>query len=130
VWRLAVTTAVLVVAVVLVRAAVAQEPPRTADARLRSLSGCARTATVKVVLTGREIERVTFLVDARHHGSLIRPNSGESWVATLQTASLRVGDHRVSARVVFTAAVARPPVTLVVGVTRCASARGRPSFTG
>src|SRR4051812_16034771 len=78
-------------------------PPaqRQATASLRVPAGCA-PKTVRAVVTGRQVERVTFFVDSRRHGSLTQPNAGRSWVATIPARRLTVGAHAVAARVVFT----------------------------
>jgi hypothetical protein len=102
-----------------VDAAAGQQLPPRASAILRMPSSCPRTRFVRVVVTGREIERIVFRLDGRRVGSLTRPNDGSRWVLTRRTRSLRVGRHRVVARVVFTERSGRPPAILDGTIRRC-----------
>jgi hypothetical protein len=102
------------------RGAAAQELPPRASAILRVPSSCPRTRSVRVVVTGREIERIAFRLNGRRVGSLTRPNDGSRWVLTRRTRSLRVGRHRVVARVVFTERSERSAATLDGTIRRCA----------
>ena len=99
--------------------AVAQELPPRASAILMMPASCPRTRSVRVVVTGHEIERITFRLDGRRVGSLTRPNDGRRWVLTRRTRSLRFGRHRFVARVVFTERSERPAATLVGSIRRC-----------
>jgi hypothetical protein len=100
--------------------AAAQELPPRATAILRMPSSCPRTRFVRLVVTGREIERITFRLDGRRVGSLTRPNDGRRWVVTRRTRSLRFGRHRFVARVVFTERSGRRAVRLTGTIRRCA----------
>jgi hypothetical protein len=82
-------------------------------------SSCPRTRSVRVVVTGREIERIAFTLDGRRVGSLTRPNDGSRWVLTRRTRSLRFGRHRIVARVVFTKRSGRPAAILDGTIRRC-----------
>ena len=99
--------------------AAAQELPPRATAILRMPAPCPRTRSVRVVVTGREIERITFRLDGRRAGSLTRPNDGRRWVLTRRTRSLRFGRHPFVARVVFTERSGRRAVRLRGTIRRC-----------
>jgi hypothetical protein len=95
-----------------------QQPPR-ASAVLSTPSGCPRTRTVRAVVTGREIERVTFSLDGRRVRTLTRAGDGGRWVYSRRTRTLSVGRHRIVARVRFTAESRRSPATLRSTIRRC-----------
>jgi hypothetical protein len=97
----------------------AQLPPRT-SAVLSLPSTCVRTRTVRAIVTGREIERVSFMLDGRRVKVLTRPNDRSRWVYRRRTRTLSRNRHRVVARVSFTEASGRSPANLRGSFRRCA----------
>ena len=98
----------------------AQLPPR-ATAALSTPPDCPRARTVRFIVTGREIENVTFNFDGRRVRRLFEPNDGTRWRYTRRTRTLSVGEHRVLARVVFTDRSRRPAANLRGSFRRCRS---------
>jgi hypothetical protein len=96
----------------------AQAPPR-ATAALTTPPDCPRTRTVRFVVTGREIERVTFSFDGRRARRLFEPNDGTRWRYGRRTRALSVGEHRIVARVVFSERSRRPAAALRGSFRRC-----------
>jgi hypothetical protein len=94
----------------------------------------ARTCPVRafnVRVTGRSIRRVTFSVDGRRVGTVTRPDRLGRWQVRINPRRLRVGTHRVVARVEFIRGAGRAR-TLRTSFRTCArpAAQSAPSFTG
>jgi hypothetical protein len=100
------------------------------SARLRGPAACPRTGVVTATVTGRQIRRVTFLVDGRPVRTVTKADRDGRWTLRLRTASLRRGAHGVVARVQFTTASRTSTRTLRTTITRCAVRPARPQFTG
>jgi hypothetical protein len=100
-------------------------------ARVAGVSGCA-TRNFNVTVTGRQIRRVTYYLDAKKVKTLNRPNSGTRFVLAVRPGGLRRGTHRVLAVTTFTAASKTKKRTLRVVFQRCARAASAvsPRFTG
>lgn len=98
----------------------AQAPPR-ATAALSTPPDCPRARTVRFVVSGRQIESVTFAFDGRRVRRLFEPNDGTRWRYTRRTRTLSIGEHRVLARVVFTDRSQRPAARLRGSFRRCRS---------
>src|SRR4051812_3470130 len=99
------------------------------SARLRGPSGCVARASRVVAVTGRRIARVSFSLDGRHVGTRHYPNRGSAFTMTVRASRLRVGAHRVTARVTFRAHTSPARRTLHLTIARCASVV-KPTFTG
>ncbi|MEY2532599.1 MAG: hypothetical protein QOF29_509 [bacterium] len=104
--------------------------PQRATASIRGPRACPRTRVVTATVTGRQIRRVTFLVDGRRVRTVTRADSRGRWALSLRTSQLRRGANRVTARVEFSAAGQARTRTLRLNITRCAAQVVRPQFTG
>ncbi len=100
----------------------AQLPPR-ASAALSTPRDCPHTRTVRFVVTGREIESVTFTFDGRRARRLRRPNDGSRWRYVRRTRTLSIGEHRILARVTFSDRSRRPAANLRGAFRRCRPGR-------
>jgi hypothetical protein len=109
-------------------------PRRPGSARLRGPSGCPTSRIVRATVTGSRIARVTFYVDGRRVKTVRRADSRGRFVLSLRLSQLRVGPHRVSARVRFVEASGTPTRTYRMSVRRCGTqspgSAVRPQFTG
>ena len=106
---------------------------RSAAARRASPpSGPARSrAPVTLRVRGRQIRRVTFFVDGRRVAGVTRASSAGLYTARVDPRRLRVGVHRVRARVQFRSG-AGPARTLNMSFRTCArpTQAVQPHFTG
>lgn len=98
-------------------------------AAIRGTTGCAGTP-FRVVVRGRQIERVIFTVDGRIVRTLTSPNVGSLWVLPVNPRTQRVGVHRVLARTTFRRQSGTRARTLRVTYSRCARRAAAPEFTG
>ena len=73
-----------------------------------------------MVVSGRQVARVVFALDGRVVRSLSRPNSATRYKLLVNPRRLRLGRHRVLARVSFDSQSATRPKTLRVAFGRCA----------
>ena len=104
---------------------------RRGSARIAAVRACPSTSPVTLRVRGREIRRVTFFVDGRRVASVARASSAGLYTARVDPRRLRVGVHRVRARVQFRsgAGAAR---TLNMSFRTCArpTQAVQPHFTG
>jgi len=107
----------------------AVEPLLPGSARLRGPSGCIASTLRLVSVTGRRIKSVAFSLDGRHVGTRDHPNRGSAYTMKLRGNRLRVGAHRVTARVTFKGNTNPGQRTLHLSVARCA-VKVKPTFTG
>ncbi len=98
-------------------------------AAIKGKTGCVGTP-FKVVVSGRQIQRVVFTLDGKVIKTLVRPNSGTRYALPVSPARLRNGVHRVLARTTFRSASGTKPRTLRVTFSRCARRAVSPAFTG
>ncbi len=98
-------------------------------ASIRGRTGCQGTP-FRVVVSGRQIERVTFTMDGRIVRALAKPNSGSRYVLAVNPRALPRGVHRVLARTTFKKNSATKARTLRVTFSRCARIATSPAFTG
>ena len=98
-------------------------------AAIRGTTGCAGTA-FRVVVRGRQISRVVFLMDGKVVKTLTRPNVGSLYVLPVNPRTLRLGVHRVLARTSFRRQSGTAARTLRVTFSRCARRATSPAFTG
>jgi hypothetical protein len=98
-------------------------------ARLRGPSGCTRRPFVARV-TGRQIARVTFLLDGRQVKRIVARSGQTAFALKVHPRKVARGVHRVSARVVFAAESRTAPRTLRLSFQRCARQVVTPQFTG
>lgn len=98
-------------------------------ARISGRTGCAGSP-FRVTVTGRQIRQVVFRLDGRIVRNLRRPNSGTRFVLPVDPRRMKVGVHRVLARVVFTTASGTRTRTLRVTFSKCARRATSPQFTG
>lgn len=92
-------------------------------------TGCVGTP-FDVTVRGSEIVRVTFSVDGTAVRMLTRPNKGTRYVQRINPRTMRVGVHRVTARVVFTKQSGTRARTQRVTFSRCQKRQPKPMFTG
>ena len=98
-------------------------------AAIRGTTGCAGTP-FRVVVRGRQIQRVTFLLDGKRIKVLSKPNAGSLWVLSVNPRTLRIGVHRVVANTSFRKQSGTKARTLRVTFSRCARRASAPAFTG
>ena len=98
-------------------------------ASIRGKTGCAGTP-FRVVVTGRQIERVIFAVDGKVVRVLTKPNRGSLFVLPVNPRTGSAGIHRVLARTSFRTQSGTKPRTLRVVYSRCSRRATSPAFTG
>ena len=104
---------------------------RRGSARIAAVRACPITSPVTLRVRGRQIRRVTFFVDGRRVASVARASSAGLYTARVDPRRLRVGIHRVRARVQFRSG-AGPARTLNMSFRTCArpTQAVQPHFTG
>lgn len=101
-----------------------------ATARITGKSGCVSKAFVAAV-RGTHISRVLFVLDGKRAGkALQRPDARGRFVLRLTPRAMRLGVHRVLARITFDQASGTASRTLRVTFSRCAATTRKPVFTG
>jgi hypothetical protein len=98
-------------------------------AAIKGTTGCAGTP-FRVVVRGRQIERVTFTLDGKTIRTLTKPNRGILFVLPVNPRTLPMGVHRVLARTTFRKQSGTNARTLRVTFSRCARRATSPAFTG
>lgn len=98
-------------------------------AAIKGTTGCAGTP-FRVVVRGRQIQRVVFTLDNKVVRSLTGPNRGSLYVLPVNPSTLRLGVHRVLARTTFRSQSGTRPRTLRVTFSRCSRRATSPAFTG
>ena len=98
-------------------------------AAIRGKSGC-QGSPFNVIVSGRQVLRVTFTLDGKTIRTLTRPNSGARYKLAVNPRTLRNGVHRVLARTTFRARSGTKPRTLRVTFSKCARRAVSPAFTG
>jgi hypothetical protein len=104
---------------------------RRGSARIAAVGACPITSPVTLRVRGRQIRRVTFFVDGRRVASVSRASSAGLYTAQVDPRRLRVGAHRVRARVQFRSG-AGPARTVSMSFRTCArpTQAVQPHFTG
>lgn len=102
---------------------------RSGRATLYGPRGCPVNATTAFV-KGRRITRVTYFVDGRRLTTLTRANRAGHWTLRLRVRGLRLGPHRLSARISFAGDSNTRTQTLRLGFVHCRGGAVTPSFTG
>jgi uncharacterized repeat protein (TIGR01451 family) len=103
---------------------------RSGSAHLRGPKGCMRTAVVRVTVTGKRIEQVTFRVDGRRVKTLTKAARHGRWTLAMKMRKLALGRHRVQARVKFAADSQTAAKVLRFTVSKCGPPVVAPQFTG
>jgi hypothetical protein len=98
-------------------------------AAIRGRTGCEGNP-FKVVVTGRQIESVTFAMDGKVIRRLTKPNSASRYSLAVNPRKLRLGVHRVVARTIFRKQSGTKARTLRVTFSKCARSARSPAFTG
>jgi hypothetical protein len=98
-------------------------------AAIRGRTGC-QGSSFNVLVSGRQIERVTFALDGKVVRSLSRPNSGSRYKLAVNPRKLPRGVHRVIARTTFSKQSGTKPRVLRVTFSKCARRAVAPEFTG
>jgi hypothetical protein len=99
-------------------------------AAIRGRTGCAGSRPFKVVVSGRQIQSVTFAMDGKVVRRLSKPNSGSRFSLPINPPKLRRGVHRVVARTIFRKQSATKARTLRVTFSKCSRRASAPAFTG
>jgi hypothetical protein len=103
------------------------------QAALAAPRGCVRKP-FRARVRGTAIDRVTFSVDGKRLKRVSAAGDGGAFAARVNPRRLRVGRHRVTARVEFVTGAGQPARTLRSTFRRCARARtrtrGDARFTG
>ena len=104
---------------------------RRGAARIAAVRTCPITSPVTLRVRGRQIQRVTFFVDGRRVAGVTRASSDGLYSTRLDPRRLRVGVHRVRARVQFRSG-AGPACTVSMSFRTCArpTQAVQPHFTG
>jgi hypothetical protein len=105
--------------------AAAQEP----RAALEGPTGCVRRP-FEAVVRGTGIARVEFHLDGRREKTLRRANHARAFALRVDPARLRLGVHRVLAKVTFAPAAGARARTYRLSFQRCPRALRAPRFTG
>ena len=100
------------------------------SARLRGPSGCPTARSVRATVSGRQIQSVSFFLDGHRIRTVTKPDTHGRWLVTMYPRRLSYGQHRVRARIQFTAASATPVRNLRLTFARCRPPVIRPKFTG
>jgi hypothetical protein len=98
-------------------------------AAIRGRTGCEGNP-FKVVVSGRQIQSVTFAMDGKVIRRLTKPNSASAYSLPVNPRKLRVGIHRVVARTIFRKQSGTKARTLRVTFSKCARSARSPAFTG
>jgi hypothetical protein len=98
-------------------------------AAIRGRTGCAGSK-FSVVVSGREIESVTFAMDGKVVRRLTKPNSGTRFSLPVNPPRLGLGVHRVVARTIFRKQSGTKARTLRVTFSKCSRRASAPAFTG
>jgi hypothetical protein len=100
------------------------------SARLASRRGCAKKP-FRARVRGTAIDRVTFKVDGKRVRSTRAAGANGAFSARVDPRKLRVGRHRVTARVEFVTGAGKAPRTLRSAFRRCRTVRrAQAQFTG
>lgn len=102
---------------------------RSGRATLYGPRGCPVAVTTAFV-KGRRIVEVTYFVDGRRVLRLTRANRAGHYTLRLRLRGLRLGPHRLSARIRFAGDSGTRTQTLRLGFVRCRGGAVTPSFTG
>jgi hypothetical protein len=104
---------------------------RRGSARIAAVRTCPITSPVALRVRGRQIRSVTFFVDGRRVATVTRASSAGLYTARVDPRRLRVGTHRVRARVRFRSG-AGPARALSMSFRTCArpTQAVQPHFTG
>jgi hypothetical protein len=82
------------------------------------------------VVTGRQIQSVTFAMDGKVVRRLTKPNSGTKYSLPVTPRTQRLGVHRIVARTIFRKQSGTKARTLRVTYSKCARRASAPAFTG
>jgi hypothetical protein len=98
-------------------------------AAIRGRTGC-ENGPFNVVVTGRQVETVTFAMDGKVVRRLTEANSGNKYLLKVTPSKLRLGVHRIVARTIFKKKSATKARTLRLTFSKCARRASAPAFTG
>jgi hypothetical protein len=98
-------------------------------AAIRGRTGCEGNS-FNVVVTGRQIQSVTFAMDGKVVRRLTKPNSGTKYLLPVTPRKQRLGVHRIVARTIFRKQSGTKARTLRVTYSKCARRASAPAFTG
>ena len=99
------------------------------SAALTGRTGCQRKA-FRVQVRGKQIAKVVFTVDGAKLATLRAPNRGNRFSVMLVPRNLKIGRHRVNARITFAKSTGTRARTLGMVVSRCRRAAVQPRFVG
>lgn len=98
-------------------------------AGLSGRTGCV-TSAFNARVRGAKIAKVVFLLDGKVIKTVTKPNLAGDYLARISPAKLRIGVHRLVAKVTFQAASKTAAKTLRLSFQRCGRALALPRFTG
>jgi hypothetical protein len=99
------------------------------NAALRGKNGCATRAFFAHV-TGNSITRVTFTLDGRRIATATRATTARQLRVQIHPGAIRVGSHRLVAKVEFRSPTAPQTRLLSLSFRRCATIASGPQFAG
>jgi hypothetical protein len=102
--------------------------PVAGSAKLRVPLGCVSHTRAKAVVTGSNIDTVTFFVDGKRVKTVSSPTSSGRFVFTMSCSRLSVGAHTARAVVAYQSGTSPTQQTLRFQLTRALQASAR--FTG
>ena len=114
---------------VLIQPQIAVEPLLPGSAALRGPAGCLAGGPHKMVLTGRRIAKVVFLLDGKKRATRTKADSKGRFTFTVNRKNLRTGVHTIQAKVTYLANTAGGTKTFKRTFAKCARAL-KPAFTG
>jgi hypothetical protein len=98
-------------------------------ARLFGRTGCVSGA-FNARVRGTKIARVVFVLDGKTLKSVSKPNSAGQFAVRVNPATMRIGVHRLVAKVTFQTASGTKAKTLRLSFQRCGRKLALPRFTG
>jgi hypothetical protein len=102
---------------------------RPGSARLLGATGCQARA-FRARITGTRIAKVIFTLDGHRVATLTRKNYRGTYAVRIDPSRLRLGVHRLVAKVTFERGSATKAKTIRLSFQRCSRALRAPRFTG
>ena len=99
------------------------------NARLLAPTGCVGRA-FNARVRGQNVASVTFFLDGKKIKKFTKPNKKGLFQVRVNPLRLRIGVHRIVAKIIFKSATKKKPQTLRVSFQRCARQLVAPKFTG
>jgi hypothetical protein len=108
---------------------VAGERVLPGSAKLAAPTGCVAKA-FNARVSGQNVAKVVFTLDGKKIKTLTKPNSGTRFQVRINPAKMKIGVHRIVAKVTFAAATKKAAQNFRISFQRCAKKLAAPRFTG